>query len=313
MEQAAATRDQPRFCVYTHSRPDRTPFYVGKGQSARAFSLRSRNPHYANIVAKHGAENIIVRIVKRGLTEAQSFAAEREAIECLREFGYQLCNMSDGGEGQTGYRHTDETKKKIGVGASKALVGKKKSEAHRLSLSVSRKGCVSTFLGRRHSDESRALISEAAKAQWGAMTAEERAAFSNARRKPWTPEQRVKFMSHLGDIKAAVSAANKGRKVSAEAIEKRAVALRGRVRPDISDRLRGNQYARGLKHSLETRAKISAGVKERFAAKAAQATSDWRSGIGYRDELRCGQEAPDKPSENFRAQNEVRSTEGRKS
>lgn len=82
-------------------------FYVGKGKNGRADSLTVRNPHWANIVAKYGRN---VDIAQSNMTEGEAFLLEMWLIAKYRHLGYKLANMTDGGEGPTGYRHTAKTK-----------------------------------------------------------------------------------------------------------------------------------------------------------------------------------------------------------
>lgn len=121
-----------RFCTYVHCRPDGRPFYVGKGLPPRSRQLfRSRSAHHANIVNKYGADNIIVRVVKSGLTEETAFDHERTMIECLRDFDIPIVNLTAGGEGFRGGRHSQEWKRVTAERSrgNKHRVGKKDSDA----------------------------------------------------------------------------------------------------------------------------------------------------------------------------------------
>lgn len=103
------------FYVYLHKRNDTGEvFYVGKGKGRRAYVSHGRSSLWTHIAKKHG---FTVEIVQSELTEAEAFAGEVEVIK--RHAG--LCNFTDGGEGISGYRHTEETRKVI----SSAHSGKK--------------------------------------------------------------------------------------------------------------------------------------------------------------------------------------------
>jgi hypothetical protein len=89
-------RDQT---VYRHIRGDNGQiFYVGRGVPGRATKY-GRNPHWENIVKKHGYS---VEIVAEGLTVAEANAME---IALIARFGRRnlktgpLVNMTAGGEG----------------------------------------------------------------------------------------------------------------------------------------------------------------------------------------------------------------------
>lgn len=86
------------FYAYTHSRPDGSVFYVGKGKGRRAWNFtHGRNPYHRSIIKKHGAENIIVTIHPCA-DEAAAFELEKQMIA---EYP-SLANMTDGGEGASG-------------------------------------------------------------------------------------------------------------------------------------------------------------------------------------------------------------------
>jgi len=101
-----------QFYVYIHKKPDGTPFYVGKGQESRVKTVwRRHNPHHTRIVQKYGAENIVVEKTL-ALSDEDALRLECIYIKQLKEQGYKLCNLTDGGEGVSGYVRTDEEKKK---------------------------------------------------------------------------------------------------------------------------------------------------------------------------------------------------------
>ena len=101
--------DLTTFYVYAHHRAtDGAVFYIGKGTKGRAYKTHGRNAHWKRVVAKYG---YYVTILADNLTESEALARE---IELIAEFGkVALCNMTDGGEGMSGYRHTVAGKSKI--------------------------------------------------------------------------------------------------------------------------------------------------------------------------------------------------------
>ncbi len=111
-------------------------------------------------------------------------AAERKWIAEGRSRGWKLTNMTDGGEGLVGYRHTAASRSKISEthkgkkrplswrkNLSASQRGKVIPEASRLKMSAAKKGktlpaewamnIARAMLGRRHSDATRVKQSEA--------------------------------------------------------------------------------------------------------------------------------------------------------
>lgn len=219
------------FCTYVHLRPDGTPFYVGKGTVSRAlWKKRRANPHHQRIVAKHGLKDILVRIVKRGLTEEESFFHERQGIECLRSFGYQLCNLTDGGEGSSGCKLSAETRSK---------------------MSKTRKGRP----GTPHTAETKARLSERAKAR-------------DPTTRMHSMETRAKISaSHKGKTFSEEHRANLSKVNSNRSQEWRARIRASKVgitySPETREKMRLSHTAKW--HTEETKQKMSESAKRRWA------------------------------------------------
>lgn len=180
------------FYVYQLRRQDQDqPFYIGKGQGNRMYEhlngQDTNNLLKVNIIEKARREG--VQILAEVLIETE---CEKEAFICettiIKAFGRRengtgiLSNMTDGGEGVSGYKHTNETRALI----SAIHKGKPKSETFKKLMSL-------VHTGRIVSEETRAKLSAALKA-------------NDAR---FTPEYRQK----MSDLK-------KGTKHSQESIEK---------------------------------------------------------------------------------------------
>jgi hypothetical protein len=104
--------------VYEHIRKDTNAvFYVGKGTGYRYTSKENRNNHWHNIVKKHG---FTVNFIAKNLDEELAHLCEIERIDQLKRIGIKLCNATNGGEGISGHKHSDQTKQKI----SQKLKGK---------------------------------------------------------------------------------------------------------------------------------------------------------------------------------------------
>lgn len=162
------------FCVYEHIRPDTNAiFYVGKGSHRRANSKHRRNKHWNSVVAKAGGFS--VRLVVDDIDEELSFLVEEERIDQLKRLGLKLTNKTNGGEGPSGMRHTDEAKRKIADaqrGEKHWTVNHVYTEEHKAKLRIARSKFVFT-------DEVRAKLSEAGKRRF--YTDETKAKMSKAK------------------------------------------------------------------------------------------------------------------------------------
>lgn len=163
------------FYVYTHSIRSENhqllPFYVGKGCRKRAENISDRNnPHHKNIVNKYGKDRVVVTKWYENLTEEKAFVLEIELIAFLRDEGVILTNVTNGGEGNSGYKWTPAQKdKKSGVNHPR--FGKKRplEECERVSktmLELAKTGKLSTQLGKKASDETRSKQSVGIKRAW---------------------------------------------------------------------------------------------------------------------------------------------------
>lgn len=152
------------FYAYLHARPDTVDahgvFYVGKGHRDRIRDFSHRNQHHKNIVAKHGRENILLGRLDCS-DEATAITLEQGLIKCFRRMGVPLANVTAGGEGLTGHRHSDATKAKMRA----AALGRPRSAETKAKLRAANLGKLGTFTGKVHSAEARAKISAARKAK----------------------------------------------------------------------------------------------------------------------------------------------------
>ena len=130
--------------VYRHIRLDKNePFYIGIGKDVkRAYSKHSRSTFWKKIVSKTDYE---VEILFDDLTWDEACDKEKEFIKLYgrKDIGTGiLANMTDGGEGMIGYKHSEETKlqNSINKKGNKYWVGKTHKEDSKKKISESKKG-----------------------------------------------------------------------------------------------------------------------------------------------------------------------------
>ena len=86
------------------------PFYIGKGYGKRDISMSGRNSHFINIINKHGHHT---KRLAEFLSEEDAFAYEMYYISYYGRADKNegpLVNHTDGGEGQSGLKHSEKTR-----------------------------------------------------------------------------------------------------------------------------------------------------------------------------------------------------------
>jgi hypothetical protein len=98
-----------KFYIYLHKRiSDNIVFYVGKGCRGRSNQKYGRNNLWQKIDKKHGS---YVEIYADNLTEDEAFEIERNLIKQygrINDNTGTLANLTDGGEGVSGWNGTKE-------------------------------------------------------------------------------------------------------------------------------------------------------------------------------------------------------------
>lgn len=104
--------------------------YIGKGRRRRATSHRRRSqisrdcPVFYSAIRKHGLENFELTYLALGLAEGLAHDLELAAIQAYSSMAPDGYNVTAGGEGTSGLRHSQKSKEKM----SKAHSGFRHSE-----------------------------------------------------------------------------------------------------------------------------------------------------------------------------------------
>ena len=237
------------FYVYAHYKadsPDNDPFYIGKGKSLRDLSHK-RNPHWKNIVAKHG---FVSKRLAENLTEEQAWDLEKTLIKQygkLSEGTGCLCNMANGGEGASGTIHSAETKSKWSI----AKKGKTWEEIYGVEQ-AQRMREQRKITGRKpQSEETRRKISESKKGEKNPM---------------YGKSLSLEHSRKLSEAKLGKPSNAKGKKYSEETRQnyKKAAIIRA-TNPAINEKI--SNSLKGIKRSEETKRKMAEAAKLREAKK----------------------------------------------
>lgn len=194
------------FYVYEHWRPDiGACFYVGKGILRRATSLvRKENPRHLRVIEKLARLGMKaeVKIIVGPVSEQEAFDAEIERIAYWRATAPEkLVNMTDGGEGASGMKHSEAFRaRQREINRHRTVRrGHKLTEEHKAKIGAAGKG-------RIVSAETRAKVSASQK----------------GRKKPpskavWTEEMRERMRNRVftAEHRARIRAAKKGKPRSA--------------------------------------------------------------------------------------------------
>jgi len=152
------------FYVYQHLKADTGEiFYVGKGMGRRAFDKYHRSKYWKAIEAKYGVK---VEFVKENISEAESLQLEIETIASYKKNGINLINMTEGGDGTTGYTHTDEHRMKMSVkqsGSNNPRFGKVGTRKGATASAETIERLRQSHLGKKLSEEERKKIRESTK------------------------------------------------------------------------------------------------------------------------------------------------------
>lgn len=126
---------------------DHKPFYIGKGKNKRCYRAIEPNElqkekktikrNYVEKLYSLGLKPIIIKLFEN-LTEIESFEKEIELIKTIGRLKYKegpLTNISEGGDGTSGWKHSKKSRKKISL----SKLNKPLSNEHKEALSKSGK------------------------------------------------------------------------------------------------------------------------------------------------------------------------------
>ena len=245
------------FYVYGLYRPDKQErlFYVGKGKNERMYDHRKEARLLLNSTKKKSLKIRVIQylwklnldfeehIIYEGLNEQEAFAIEEELIKKYGRISSHngcLSNITKGGEGNTGHpswnkgiHRTNAVKEKLRI----ANLGKTYSED--INKKKGRKGRTAWNKGKKISEEVKQKISEGLYIHYQ------------------SPEG-IKHKQNISgenssskrlEVKKKISIASKGKKLN----------LTDEGKQKKSERMLGNTYMVGHKHSEETKEKIRKG------------------------------------------------------
>ena len=121
--------------------------------------MTKRNVFWQRTVAKHGKPH--VEILANWDTEIEAFDHEKLLIASFKDMGFKLVNLTDGGEGPSGSKHSEETKRKLSIlkkGKPSPNKGVVMSEGQKLKIRLGNLGKPATRKGATHTDEAKAKM-----------------------------------------------------------------------------------------------------------------------------------------------------------
>ena len=227
-------------CIF---RPSRSAFYVGKGNRSRYYicahlQVKAPNSFLKNKIKKVGIKNVKIEFPLKNVSEADAFGYEELFIGIVgrRDQGKgPLCNLTDGGEGESGRIVSVEHRQKISEALeghevseksrqkiSKTLEGYKHSKETKRKISEALKDNVPWITGKKHSEETKQKISGALKGHRLSRETKQKISKANKGNTPWMTGR-----NHSKETKRKMSKTHKGKKLSKEHRRKLSEAHRG--------------------------------------------------------------------------------------
>ena len=218
------------FYVYGIFDPFGVPRYIGKGKGNRCHrhAKRSNNRHLSNLYKKYGDGMRVIKLYT-GISEDWAFHTEKCLIEWLgrsdRFAEGTLVNFTDGGEGPSGYKPSEEARRKNGI----AHKGMKRSEETKARISASLKGKPKNPESIEKSRLSRIGVPSPQKGRKRSEEAKQRMREAALRRAPISEETRLRLSESM-----------KGRAFSEETRRKISEAKKGKPSPWTAERNRAS-------------------------------------------------------------------------
>lgn len=133
---------EKNYYVYVWFRTDKNEvFYVGKGHGRRSHDMTMRNRYFLHVVNKVGMDNIVILKLEENLSEVEAFEKEVYYIDFYEKLGHSLTNMTKGGEGSSDwFSRLSEEEKQHHREMSKSFLGKKHTEETKKKMSEAAKG-----------------------------------------------------------------------------------------------------------------------------------------------------------------------------
>jgi len=170
-------KKENRFYVYNLIDPvNNIVFYIGKGCKYRYYEhirkvkkneIPNNNLHLFNKIKKiiNLGHDVKVLFIKKNITEKEAFELEINEIKKAKKNNIKLCNLTNGGEGASGYIPTEEYKlkmKKLFSGTGNPFYGKHHTQetiAKIKSNTPILNGKKSHWYGKHHTEKSKQKIS----------------------------------------------------------------------------------------------------------------------------------------------------------
>ena len=267
------------FYTYAFLREDRTPYYIGKGTGNRIYSKKRR------IHPPKDKSRIIY--LKQNLTEAEAF---RHEIYMIAVFGRKdlgtgiLYNRTDGGEGSSGFIHSEESKRKLSIAGK----GKTLSEETRRKISEAHKGGNHYLYGKTPSEETKRKMRESRKGR----------IFSDETKRKISEAHKGNTYNlgktHSEETKKRIGRGNKGKIVSEKTRKKQSESAKVKIfskehRKNIGDATRKSYLNMTLEKKIEIAKKQSKAYsnktseqKSELAKKSSESAKGrkyWNNGI----------------------------------